>query len=268
MSPASDPSVPAPAEVWSSGDYAAVCDRMIPELGARLVELAGVRAGHQVLDVAAGSGNAALRAARVGAVVTALDITPDLLEEGARRAGAAGVEVDWVEGDAQALPFADAGFDHVLSCVGVQFCADHDAVASELVRVCRPGGRITLISWTPEGFIGQVLAAVSRATGAAGSGASPLDWGRESILRGWFEPAGDVMTRREDVNMPAESAVAWVDYMAAAYGPLVRARDVLAGRGVWAPLRDQLCEIAASHNAGDADRFAARAEYLVATIDR
>lgn len=177
---------PAPAEVWSTGDYADVCDRMIPGLGARLVELADVQAGDEVLDVATGSGNAALPAARAGATVTALDITPTLLEIGSRRASAARLEVDWVLGDAQALPFADANFDRVLSCVGVQFCADHEAAASELVRVCRPGGRIALIAWTREGFIGQVLAAVATATRGAASGRSPLDWGSEASVTDLF----------------------------------------------------------------------------------
>ena len=222
MSVSSTKTVPSPADVWSTGDYAAVCDRMIPGLGAHLVELADVQPGDHVLDVAAGSGNAALPAAAAGAIVTALDITPDLLEIGSQRASAAGLEVEWVHGDAQALPFADATFDRLLSCVGVQFCADHAAAASELVRVCRPGGRIALTAWTPEGFIGQVLAAVANATGGAGSPRSPLDWGAEDKLTQLF---GDQITgiafQREQVEMPAESPSSWVDYMATAYGPLV-----------------------------------------------
>ena len=268
MSTSADHSIPAPAEVWSTGDYADVCDRMIPDLGARLVEMAAIGPGEEVLDVAAGSGNASLPAAHAGAVVTALDITPVLLEAGAQRAAVAGVNVAWVQGDAQAMPFTDASFDCVLSCVGVQFCADHDAAARELVRVCRPGGRIALIAWTPEGFIGQVLAAVSRATGAVGSRRSPLEWGREPAVRAWFEAVGDVTAHRGHVDMPARSAAEWVDYMAEAYGPLARARGALAPRGAWAPLREQLCEIAVAHDMGGADGFAGRAEYLATVIDR
>jgi SAM-dependent methyltransferase len=260
---------PTPAEVWSSGDYADVCDRMIPGLGERLVALADVQAGDEVLDVAAGSGNAALPAARAGAIVTALDITAPLLEIGSRRASAAGLHVDWVVGDAQALPFAQASFDRVLSCVGVQFCADQDAAGSELVRVCRPGGLIALIAWTREGFIGQVLAAVAAATGAAGSGRSPLDWGAEARVTELLSAhATAIDLHRGHVDMPAESPIGWVDYMAAAYGPLVRARATLQGRGEWEPLRSRLGKIAGAHNVGDGDAFAARAEYLTAVLRR
>ncbi|MBS1881803.1 MAG: methyltransferase domain-containing protein [Actinobacteria bacterium] len=260
-----DPSTPTPAQIWAAGDYADVCERMIPGLGARLVELAGVRADEAVLDVAAGTGNAALPAARRGAAVTALDITPALLEAGAERAAAAGLELSWVHGDARALPFATASFDRVLSCVGVQFCADRAAAAAELLRVCRPGGRVALIAWTPEGFIGQVLAAVSRARGAAGP--SPLEWGRESVVEELFGDAAEVSTSRAQVEMAAESAAAWVDYMAAAYGPLLIARLALRERGAWEPLREQLCEIAARNDGGGEGAFAASAEYLCALIE-
>jgi SAM-dependent methyltransferase len=258
--------VPSPSDVWSTGNYADVCDRMIPELGARLVKLAEVQAGDKVLDVATGSGNAALPAAASGAIVTALDITSALLETGSERASAAGLEVEWVNGDAHALPFPDESFDRVLSCVGVQFCADHDAAASELVRVCRPGGHIGLIVWTREGFIGQVLAAVAKATGG-GSAPSPLDWGSEHKLGELLGArVSDIAFQREYVEMPADSPSGWVDYMATAYGPLVRARATLEAQGQWEPVRAGLSEIAQTHNLGDGDAFAARAEYLTALL--
>jgi ubiquinone/menaquinone biosynthesis C-methylase UbiE len=242
---------------------------MIPGLGARLVDIAEVSAGHQVLDVATGAGNAALPAAGAGAIVTALDITPALLRIGSDRASAAGLDVEWVHGDAQALPFADASFDRVLSSVGVQFCADHDAAAAELVRVCRPGGRIALIAWTREGFIGQVLAAVARETSGGGSHRSPLEWGSEDKVTELFgEHVADIAFDREHVEMPAESPNGWVDYMAKAYGPLVRARATLQARGEWKPLHVRLSEIANAHNARDGDGFAARAEYLTAMLHR
>ena len=269
MSVSAIQNAPSPAEVWSTGDYADVCERMIPRLGARLVELVDVRAGEDVLDVATGSGNAALPAAHTGASVTGLDITPALLEAASRRASAAGLEVAWVNGDAQALPFDDVSFDCVLSCVGVQFCADHHTAAAELVRVCRPGGRIGLIAWTREGFIGQVLAAVAKATGGGGSPRSPLDWGSEVKVRELFgDHVSDIAFQREHVEMPAQSPIDWVDYMATAYGPLARARTALRARAEWEPLRDRLGEIASTFNAGEGDAFSARAEYLTAVVRR
>lgn len=260
---------PAPAEVWASGNYAEVCDRMIPRLGARLVELAGVRPGDEVLDVAAGSGNAALPAARMGATVTALDITPSLLEAGSQRASAAGLEIEWVHGDAQAMPFADGRFDTVLSCVGVQFCADHGAAAAELVRVCGPGGRIALIAWTREGFIGQILAAVGKATGGSATGPSPLEWGSEDGLKELFGAGVTaIASHHEQVEMAAESCEDWVDYMAAAYGPLVRARAMLQARGEWTALRAQLVAIAADHDTRAGEGFVAQAQYLATVASR
>jgi len=268
MTVSANPAGPSPAEVWSTGDYADVCDRMIPALGARLVELAHVEPADEVLDVAAGSGNASIPAARRGATVTALDITPALLEVGRRRSTVDGLDITWVEGDAQAMPFAEASFDVVLSCVGVQFCADRDAAVTELVRVCRPAGRIALIAWTPEGFIGQVLAAVTSAT-TGGSRPRSLDWGLEDRVTEMFgELASDISFSREHVTMPAPSALAWVDYMATAYGPLAMARQALQTRGAWEPVREELTGIASAHEVGDGDVFTAQAEYLVAILSR
>lgn len=257
---------PPPAEVWSTGDYADVCERMIPDLGARLVERAELAAGHDVLDVATGTGNAALPAAAAGAKVTGLDITPPLLSVAARRATASGLEVTWVQGDAASLPFLDRSFDRVLSCVGVQFCADGHAAAAELIRVCRPHGRVALIAWTPEGFLGQVLAAVSEATGGP-SHPPALDWGSERGVSDLFAAAGPGLDlQREQLVMRSESASAWVDYMSTAYGPLVRARRALESKGAWEPLREGLTGIAAAHATAGTSGFAARAEYLSAVI--
>jgi ubiquinone/menaquinone biosynthesis C-methylase UbiE len=266
MSVSAQQTTPAPAEVWSTGDYADVCERMIPELGARLVNIAEVSSEHDVLDVATGTGNAALPAAAAGATVAALDITPALLAIGAQLATLAGLNVTWVHGDAQALPFPDESFDRVLSCVGVQFCARKCVAAAELIRVCRSGGRIVLIAWTPEGFLGEVLAAVSQATGG-GSRPAPLEWGSEEGVANLFaEIVSDIRFDRDHVTMRTESASAWVDYMATAYGPMARAHGALEARGAWQPLRKQLIEIANTHDTGDDDAFSARAEYLSAVI--
>src|SRR6478609_3890963 len=134
--------------LWASGDYPAVAAELIPSLGAELVAAAGIRPSQLVLDVAAGSGNASIPAAEAGASVTASDLTPELFEAGRRIAAARGVEVEWVEADAEALPFADNSYDVVMSAVGVMFAPHHRAAADELIRVCRPGGTIGLISWT------------------------------------------------------------------------------------------------------------------------
>jgi ubiquinone/menaquinone biosynthesis C-methylase UbiE len=257
----------AAAEVWSTGDYADVCRRMIPDLGARLVRAAQINAGHDVLDVATGTGNAALPAAAAGANVTGLDITEKLLTIAGQDARAAGLEVTWIHGDAQALPFPEHSFDRVLSCVGVQFCPDSSAAAAELRRVCRPGGRIALIAWTPEGFLGQVLAAVSQATGGAAR-PGPLDWGSEAGVRDLFAQSGARLEfERDHVTMRARSADAWLDYMTTAYGPMVRARVALQAGDAWPTLRQRLLEIAQAHDTHDEAGFAVGAEYLIALID-
>lgn len=164
--------------MWASGDYGAVAREVIPTLGSTLVDACRVRPGDRVLDVAAGTGNAAIPAARRGAAVVASDLTPELLDEGARLATAEGVTVDWETGDAEALPYADGSFDVVLSCVGVMFAPHHAEAASELLRVCRPGGTIGLISWTPAGFIGQLFATVRPFVPAPPPGVQPAPrWG-------------------------------------------------------------------------------------------
>jgi SAM-dependent methyltransferase len=144
--------------LWASGDYPAVSAELIPTLGPALVRACGVRAGDRVLDVAAGSDNAAIAATAASAIVTASDLTPELFDAGRRIAAEREVEVGWVEADAEALPFADNGFDVVMSCVGAMFAPHHQATADELLRVCRPGGTIGMINRTPEGFIGKLFA--------------------------------------------------------------------------------------------------------------
>jgi SAM-dependent methyltransferase len=144
--------------MWASGDYPALAHDLIADLGPALVDACGVRPRMRVLDVAAGAGNAALVAADAGADVVAGDLTPELFAAGRAAAAERGVEVTWREADAEALPFADAAFDVVMSCVGVMFAPHHQQAADELVRVCRPGGTIGLLNWAPDGFIGQMFA--------------------------------------------------------------------------------------------------------------
>ena len=143
--------------MWASGDYPSMVETFLLPLGPRLVEACGIGPGMSVLDVAAGTGNASIPAARAGADVTASDLTPELLDAGRRRAELDGLELEWVEADAEHLPFDDASFDVVMSSIGAMFAPHHGDVADELARVCRPGGTIGLLSWTPEGMIGALF---------------------------------------------------------------------------------------------------------------
>ena len=196
--------------VWASGDYA-ILGTTLQIMGESLCEAADVRAGSQVLDVAAGNGNATLAAARRFAHVTSTDYVGALLERGRERAAAERLQVTFREADAEALPFADALFDVALSTVGVMFTPNQPQAAAELLRVVRPGGRIGLACWTPEGFIGQVLKTVGRHLPAPPAGLnSPLRWGTEAGLRALFAGQRIQVTPREFM-FRYESAQHWVD---------------------------------------------------------
>lgn len=208
--------------LWASGDYPRVAAELIPDLGAELVRACGVTTGQRVLDVAAGSGNVAIPAAEAGARVTASDLTPELLEAGRCAAATRGVDLEWVEADAEALPFDTGTFDVVLSCVGAMFAPRHQSAADELVRVCRPGGTLGMINWTPEGFVGQLLAALSPFAPPPPPGAAPPPlWGDEEHVRALF---GDRITnldlRRQQVVLERpESPEAFRTYWRNNYGP-------------------------------------------------
>ncbi|MDN5860710.1 MAG: class I SAM-dependent methyltransferase [Pseudonocardia sp.] len=210
--------------LWASGDYAAVVTDLIPTLGATLVEASGVRAGQRVLDVAAGTGNAAIPAAATGASVVASDLTPELFDAGRRAAAAAGVELEWATGDAEALPYADDSFDVVLSCVGAMFAPRHQIVADELVRVTRPGGTIGLISWTPEGFIGNLFKTMGPFAPPPPPGATPPPrWGDEQHVRDLFgDRITEVKARRQTVVMRHDGEPAsFREYWKRNYGPTI-----------------------------------------------
>ena len=210
--------------MWALGDYSAVATEIIPSLGPILVEAAGVTAGDAVLDVAAGAGNAAIPAARRGARVVASDLTPELFETGRRMAAAEGLDIDWQEADAEALPFADASFDAVLSCVGVMFAPHHQATADELVRVTRPGGTINLLSWTPSGFIGQMFATMRPYSPPPPPGAQPPPlWGSEEHVRDLLgDRVTDVEARVQALLVDQfASPEAFRDYFKRNYGPTI-----------------------------------------------
>ena len=210
--------------MWGLGNYTAVATEVIASLGPTLVEAAGVASDQRVLDVAAGAGNVALPAARLGAEVTASDLSPDLLARGRAMAKEAGLSLSWEEADAEALPYADASFDTVLSCVGVMFAPHHQEAADELVRVTRPGGTIGLISWTPEGFIGQMFATMKPFAPPPPPGASPPPlWGSEAHVRELFGDRVDI-ARMERHQLPVPvfaSGAEFRDYFKANYGPTI-----------------------------------------------
>ncbi|MDQ0407006.1 class I SAM-dependent methyltransferase [Streptomyces sp. NBC_01723] len=170
--------------MWALGDYPAVARDVVAGLGPALVAACGIKDGDRVLDVAAGSGNASIPAALAGGDVVASDLTPELLDVGRNEAEARGAAVSWQEADAEDLPFEDGSFDTVMSCVGVMFAPHHQAAADELVRVCRPGGTIGLLNWTPEGFVGQMFATMKPFAPPPPPGAQPPPlWGREEHVR-------------------------------------------------------------------------------------
>lgn len=210
--------------LWSLGDYPAVAAEVIPATGPILVEACGIRAGQRVLDVGAGSGNAAIPAAQTGAAVVASDLAPALLENGRRQAESQGVTLEWQEADAEALPYADGEFDVVMSCVGVMFAPHHQTSADELVRVCRPGGTIGLLSWTPEGFIGQMFAAMKPYAPPPPPGAQPPPlWGDESHVRSLLgDRVTDVDARKQNLTVDRFGAPEeFREFFKQTYGPTI-----------------------------------------------
>ncbi|MEU7718253.1 class I SAM-dependent methyltransferase [Streptomyces tibetensis] len=218
--------------MWAQGDYPSLAAEVIPELGAVLVEACGVRPGQRVLDVGAGSGNAAIPAALAGADVVASDLTPELFDAGRREAEKRGARLAWQEADAEALPFGDAEFDTVLSCVGVMFAPHHRQAAGELVRVCRPGGTIGLLSWTPQGFIGRMFAVMKPYAPPPPPGAEPPPlWGDEDHVRALLgDRVTDVRAERRTVRVDRfETPEALRDYFKERYGPTISVYKNLTG---------------------------------------
>ena len=231
--PASDPDrelKAATRAAWALGDYHAFAKETVWELGEVLVEACGIGPGQRVLDVAAGTGNTAIRAAEAGAEVIASDLTPENFEAGRREAAGRGVQLEWVEGDAEALPFADGEFDAVTSSVGALFAPNHQAVADEMLRVCRPGGTIGMINFTPESLIADFFGALAPYMPPPPEGALPPPlWGSEEHVRELF---GDrleslEMTRASYVERPA-TPEAYVELFKRTFGPVVATYASLA----------------------------------------
>ena len=215
--------------IWALGDYHAFAKATVWELGQVLVDACGIGPGQRVLDVASGTGNTAIRAAEAGATVVASDLTPENFEAGRREAAARGVALEWVEADAQALPFGDAEFDAVTSSIGAIFAPDHQAVADELVRVCRPGGTIGMLNFTPEGLATEFFGVFGPYAPPPAGPDSPMLWGSEERVRALFgERVEWVELRRGEYAERAESPEAWVRLYEETFGPLVALRGALA----------------------------------------
>jgi SAM-dependent methyltransferase len=249
---------------WEAGDYGTFAERVVA-MADRLVEMVGIGPGMEVLDVATGTGNVAIRAAARGAGVIGLDLTPKLLEEAERRAADAGVEVEWVEGDAEELPFEDGRFDGVLSTFGVMLAPRHEVAAAELVRVCRPGGVIGLCNPTPEGWAGQFIALLAASLPPQPSiTAPPPLWGTEAHVERLLGPAGIKLEfERQTMVLPFSSVDEGVRFFETNFGPLELAKRRLAPEGRWERLRASVAELMDSFNEGSED-LRLPIEYLVA----
>jgi SAM-dependent methyltransferase len=254
--------------MWASGDYPTLASDLIWALGQRVVEAADVRPGERVLDVGAGSGNAAIPAALRGAMVVASDLTPELFDVGRRLATEAGAELEWREADAEALPFADDSFDVTLSTVGVMFAPHHEPAADELVRVTKSGGRIALISWTPEGFIGQMFKTMKPYAPPLPEGAQPAPlWGDEQHVR---DLLGDRVTDVEAVRQTVvidhfDAGEEFRDYFKSHYGPTIAVYNRIADDPEQVRALDAaLAELGRTHGLG-APGSAMEWEYLLLT---
>jgi SAM-dependent methyltransferase len=254
-------------QVWASGDFA-VIGNTLQLVGETLCEAAEVRAGSQVLDVACGNGNATLAAARRFCKTTGVDYVPALLARAGERARAERLAIDFVEGDAENLPFESASFDAVLSTFGVMFTANQSRAAGELARVCRPGGTIALASWTPEGFLGDLFRVVSRHVPPPAGVASVFVWGTESGLSGLFrERARLVHTDRRDFVFRYESAAHFLDVFRTYYGPTYQAFRAL-DEGGQKQLEADLTGVLMKYDRGGARGLIVAGEYLEAVLER
>jgi ubiquinone/menaquinone biosynthesis C-methylase UbiE len=252
---------------WSSGDYA-VIGVTLQLVGESLAEACDIRCDERVLDVAAGNGNATLAAARRGGKVTSTDYVSTLLERGAERARAERLDVEYQVADAEALPFDDASFDLVLSTYGVMFTPDQARAASELARVCRPGGRIGLANWTPEGFIGRMFKVLGRHVPPPAGVQSPLLWGTEARLAELFgDKAAKIDVTRRMFQFRYRSAAHFIDVFRAWYGPVHKAFAALPADKAEALSRD-LAELLDGANRAGTGSLIVPGEYLEVVVTR
>ena len=252
--------------MWASGDFA-VIGTTLQIVGELLCEAVDVQAGERVLDVAAGNGNATLAAARRFAAVTSTDYVPALLESGRRRAQAEGFDVAFKVADAEDLPYPDASFNVVLSTFGVMFAPDHRQSARELMRVCRPGGRIGLASWTPAGFLGDLFRTVAKYVPPVPGVQSPLLWGTDAHLRTLFPGVAKIEHTPRYFAFRYQSAEHFVDVFRTFYGPVHKAFLGLDATGQ-AALEADLLALLRRANSGGERGLVVQAEYLETVITK
>ena len=258
-------------KMWASGDYPGMVETFLLPLGPELVGACAIGPGMKVLDVAAGTGNASLPAARTGADVTASDLTPELLQAGRARAEAEGLTLDWVEADAENLPFDDASFDVVMSSIGAMFAPHHQAVADELVRVCRPGGAVGLMSWTPEGMIGAFFRTMGPFAPPPPPGASPPPlWGSEEHLAELFGDRAELRTsERHVLEITAfEHPHDWGEHFKSKYGPTIVAQANARANGREDEFNEALDAFCDEWNLGTPERARFEQEYLLTVATR
>jgi SAM-dependent methyltransferase len=238
--------------MWGLGDYHRFARATVWALGSELVRACGIGPGTRVLDVAAGSGNVALRAAEAGASVVASDLSPAGFEAGRREAAALGVEVEWVEADAQALPFPDGAFDAVTSCFGAMFAPDHGAVAREVARVCRPGGTIGMLAFRPTGLAAEFfgLLAAHLPPPPPGATGPPLMWGDEGHVRDLFGDRTEALRLERGAyeEVIPGGPEAYQRLFVETFGPVIAARDASSDGG--AALDRELLELARQADGG------------------
>lgn len=252
--------------LWGQvGDFGKVADKILGA-GRTAVAAGAVGSGDKVLDVACGTGNATIPAAQAGADVTGLDLAPELLEEGKARAKEAGVEIEWVEGDAENLPFDDGSFDAVLSVFGSMFAPDHRAAAQEIARVMKDGGRMAICSWTPDGATGRFFMTVGSHMPPPPEGFQPPSlWGTEDHVREIFEGSGvDLSFEQATVDFTGDSIDEFMDEMSSNLPPLAAAKAALEPEGKWDALDGDLRALFADVNQADDDGVRYAAEFLVA----
>jgi SAM-dependent methyltransferase len=257
--------------MWASGDYPSMVETFLLPLGPRLVEACGIGAGKKVLDVAAGTGNASIVAAQAGADVTASDLTPELLEAGRARAEAEGVTLEWAEADAENLPFDDESYDVVMSSIGAMFAPHHQEVADELVRVCRPGGTIGLLSWTPEGMIGALFRTMGPFAPPPPPGAQPPPlWGNEEHLAGLFGDRVEWRTHeRDNLAITAfERPRDYGEHFRTRYGPTIAAEGNAKKSGRETEFDDALNAFCDEWNRGSPEQARFEQEYLLSAGTR